>query len=346
MPAPNIPRRLSVQVLLKLLGWLIAAGASLCRLILLTWGALAIYWFEPTIGAWLRVVLATAFVAFGVLCLRRGTPKAFGGFALVFLVLLACWAAVRPSNDREWRPEVRVMPRAVIEGDHVTLLGVRNFSYHSRHEFEERYETRQVDLAHLQAVDFFISQWSDLPIGHTFVSFIFDNAKPVCVSIEARLEKNETYSPLASCFKQAELIYVVGDEADIVGVRANHRNERLLLYRTVAGPEAARRVFLSYLDKINRLAVEPEFYHLLSNNCTVNIDRHAQRDGRRGAFDLRVLLNGNIDALMYLRGLVDTSLPFDQLKKSASITDLAKEADNEPDYSAHIRARLRVLTSK
>ena len=63
------------------------------------------------------------------------------------------------------------------------------------------------------------------PVSHTFLSFIFDNAPPVSISIETRPEVGEGFDPLASLFKQFELIYVVGDERDIVRVRTNYRDE-------------------------------------------------------------------------------------------------------------------------
>src|SRR5512136_2718952 len=100
------------------------------------------------------------------------------------------------------------------------------------------------------------------PVGHTFLSFNFDNAPPVSISIETRPEVGEGYSPLASLFKQYELIYVVGDERDIVGVRTNHRGEDVLRYRIATSPENARRLFLVYLERVNELAARPEFYHL------------------------------------------------------------------------------------
>jgi hypothetical protein len=55
--------------------------------------------------------------------------------ALLFLGVVAWWIAIPPSNNRNWRPEVAVMPRAVIDGDHVHLTGVRNFDYRTRNEF-------------------------------------------------------------------------------------------------------------------------------------------------------------------------------------------------------------------
>ena len=44
-------------------------------------------------------------------------------FAGVFLSVLVWWLCIRPSHDRHWRPEVAVMPRAMIDGDRVRIMG-------------------------------------------------------------------------------------------------------------------------------------------------------------------------------------------------------------------------------
>jgi hypothetical protein len=172
------------------------------------------------------------------------------------------------------------------------------------------------------------------------VSFNFDNAPPVCVSIETRPEIGEGFAPIASLFKQFELIYVVGDEHDIVGVRTNHRRDDVFLYKIRISPENARRLFLIYLERINSLYDQPEFYHLLSNSCTINIVRYARAAGKPGGFDLRYYLNGFVDRYMYSLGLVDTSLPFTELRRRSRINDAAEAAANAPDFSQRIRANL------
>ena len=91
------------------------------------------------------------------------------------------------------------MPTATVEGEWVRLMGVRNFTYRTRDDFDARYEEREVSLAHLTSIDFYISFWMPGPIGHTFLSFNFDNAAPVSISIETRPEVGEGYSPIASC---------------------------------------------------------------------------------------------------------------------------------------------------
>ena len=116
-----------------------------------------------------------------------------------------------------------------------------------------------MQLSHLTGLDFFVSYWSEGPVAHTFVSFIFDNAPPLSISIETRPEVGEGFYPLASLFKQFELIYVVGNERDLVRVRTNFRKETVYLYRlNSAGVENVRRLLLVYLERINELADRPE----------------------------------------------------------------------------------------
>src|SRR5262249_34714978 len=150
-----------------------------------------------------------------------------------------------------WRAEVAVLSRAAVDGDHVRITNVRDFDFRSVDDFTVRHVEREVSLAHLTSLDLFISYWWPGPVGHTFVSFNFDNAPPVCISIETRPEEGEGFSPIASIFKQYELIYVVGEERDLVRVRTNFRGEDVYLYRIQAPSDGVRRLFLIYVDRIN-----------------------------------------------------------------------------------------------
>ena len=83
-----------------------------------------------------------------------------------------------------------------------------------------------------------------------------------------------------------------------------------------------------------------EFYHLLTNSCTINIVRYANAAGRTGQFNIRHLLNGLIDSYLYHSGRVDTTLPFEELRRRSLINNVAQSSDNAPDFSDRIRASL------
>ena len=315
----------------------------LCQAVLIAWATLAIYYSNLP---WprLRLVLAAGFAAFAIWALLLSRQRWMSLAAIVlFLGVVVWWISISPSHDRNWRPEVAVMPRAVIDGDRVRITGVRNFDYRGRDDFTVRYDEREVQLSHLTALDFYVSYWSEGPVGHTFLSFIFDNVPPLSISIETRPEVGEGFDPIASLFKQFELIYVVGEERDLVGVRTNHRHETVYLYRLNTSADDARRLLLIYLTRINELADRPEFYHLLTNSCTINIIRYANAAGREGRFDIRHLLNGLIDSYLYHSGRIDTTLPYEELRRRSLVNEAAQAADGAPDFSQRIRASLPTM---
>jgi Domain of unknown function (DUF4105) len=337
------PQRSDRGFLSRSLGWLIGGIWVVCQVLLIVWGTLAIY-YSNLPWAELRLALAAAFAAFAVwACWVSSRRGMFAVFLVVFFAVVVWWISIPPSHDRPWRPEVAVMPRVTIEGDRVRITGVRNFDYRRRNDFTVRYEEREIRLSHLTGLDFFVSYWSEGLVGHTFLSFIFDDAPPLSISIETRPEVGEGFSPIASMFKQFELIYVVGDERDLVRVRTNYRKETVYLYRLNASADDARRLLLVYLARINELADQPEWYHLLSNSCTINIIRYANAAGRVGRFDIRHLLNGLIDSYLYHSGRIDTSLPFEELRRRSLINEAAQAAGDAPDFSERIRAALPTI---
>ena len=311
-----------------------------CQFLFIVWASLAIYYSNAP-GKVFRLVLALLFMTFGFWALwLSGNRRIRWIFTLVFLGVVAWWLSIRPSRDCVWRQEVAVMPRAIVNGDNVRLVGCRNFDYRSTNDFTVQYEDRDLCLTNLVGVDLFVSYWKTGVVGHTFISFCFNNDRPVCISIEVRPEIGKGFSVLPSLFKQFQLIYVVGDERDLVRVRTNFRGEEVYLYHIRVPPEKARQLFLVYLDRINQLAEKPEFYHLLSNSCTINIVRYANAIGRKGGFDYRHLLNGLVDRYLYAKGYVDTSLSFAELRRRSRINEPAQNADTAADFTERIRASL------
>ena len=153
--------RPSRSIVSKCFGWLAKAIWILCQVLLITWCTLAIYYSNlPWPGLRLAAAICFAAVAIWVLWISRLRRK-----SLIFLALclgvIAWWISIAPSHDRPWRPEVAVMPRAIIDGDRVRITGVRDFDYRSRNDFTVRYEDREVQLSHLTGLDFYVSYWSE-----------------------------------------------------------------------------------------------------------------------------------------------------------------------------------------
>jgi Domain of unknown function (DUF4105) len=133
------------------------------------------------------------------------------------------------------------------------------------------------------------------------------------------------------------VIYIVGDERDLVRLRTNYRQgEEAYLYRLRSSPERMRATFLNYLRRVNSLRLQPEWYNAVSHNCTTSI--RAQRAASdRAPWDWRMLVNGYGNELLYERGLINTNLSVTELKQRVHINDRARAADKAEDFSVQIR---------
>ena len=271
-----------------------------------------------------------------------GGPIGWGGAAVVlgFLSVLGWWLTLRPSSDREWETSLERTPIVERDGDAVTIHNVRNFRYRTTEDFDELWETRNYDLKKLRGVDLFIVYWGPKFMAHTIASWEFDGGVHLPISIEVRKVRGEKFSAIQGFFRRFELHYVVGDERDLIGLRTNYRKEEAFLYRLTIQRETALGILKEYLSELEVLATRPRWYNAATRNCTTAIRRHVKRVSPNDPWDLRILLNGRLDELLYERAHVDTTLPFAELRARSAISDRAHDTPEGADFSAHIRADL------
>ena len=231
----------------------------------------------------------------------------------IAIVLFACVAAavlafIHPRADRRWVPQHAVMAHADVRGDTASLHRVRNFSYTSEDAFAPAYDDRRYDLNKLETVWFIVTPFSKHWRGpaHTFVSFGFSDSQYVAISVEARREPGETYGPVTGLFKQFELIYVVGDERDLIGSRAVHGGYDVYLYPIRTSKERIRELFVEMLARSNGLSTTPEFYNTLTNNCTSNVVDHVNHIAPSAVpRGIKTILPGYADEVAYSLGLIE-----------------------------------------
>lgn len=259
--------------------------------------------------------------------------------AVVFFVLICAWLAARPSHDRNWTRDQAVLPQAVVDGKLIHIKNIRNFSYRSTTDYAPAYYDKTYDVNKLTSAWYIVEPFSGLEgSAHTFVSFGFEGDEYVAISIEIRKEVGETFSAWKGLLKQYEIMYVIGDERDVVGLRANHRHDDVYVYPIKTTPERMQQVFLSMIDRVNELYEQPEFYNTLTNTCTTNLVAHVN-DIFPGRIPLsyKVLFPGYSDQLAYDGGVIDTTLPFEQIRAKYRINGLAATYADATDFSVKIR---------
>lgn len=331
----------------------LGALAGLVVALLTVWAALAL-WISGPGGETLRIALGACFALCGLLVLAslfsaRRRVASLIGFALLYLAFVVWWQGIQPSNERQWNAPVARLAYAEIDGDRVTVRNIRNFDYRTETDFTPGYYDHTFDLQQLESIDLVAVYWMGPAIAHTFLSFGFADGKHLAMSIETRTEVGEGYSTLKGFFKQYEIYYVVADERDVIRVRTNYRKdppEDTYVYRIQGKPENLRRVFMSYIDRINQLKAAPEFYNSLLDNCTTGIWMNARVNPGRVPLSWKVLASGYVPQYLYESGRLDTRQSFEQLQSQVHINARAQAADTAPDFSQRIRAGLPGIDAK
>ena len=302
------------------------------------WTVGAIY-FDVCRGAkWGRwLALGWALIVISLFVIWQPVWQPFAVLLGVTAIFLGWWFRQKPSHNRDWEPSAAMLPRAVRQGDAVTIENVRNFEYRSLHDFTPRYETRTYHLANLRGVDVIFFVWEISWMGHPALVFDFGPDGRICMSIEVRFRKGQRYSIIHGLYRQQELIFLAADERDVILRRTKYsQNQQAHLYRLSAGGEELRAVFLDYVDAINSLYQRPRWYHVVFTNCTTAFYR---LPSTRYRFDWRVIANGRLDWALYKDGRLDRTLPFAELRRCAYLNDVANAAPEE-GFGDHIRREL------
>ena len=278
----------------------------------------------------------------------RRAAERFGRWFLVCAAMLTmgCQAAqkmAQPSNHRNWEPLYSQLATAEFVGNDVTIRNVRHCNFMDKESYVPNWYDKKFRLTDIQGVDFIVMPFPKTPIlAHTQLSF--ELARPgqppehLAVSVETRKEEGEGYAAWKGSARQYELIYIVADERDAIESQTNVDPRDVYLYRSTATPEQAQRLFVDVMSRANQLAIRPEFYDTLTNNCTTNIVDHINRiQPRRLTYDLRVLLPGMSDKLAYDQGLIVRHGTFEETQARAYITAKAQQHAGRSDFSQLIR---------
>ncbi len=261
-------------------------------------------------------------------------------FAALFLIFAYVLAAVliQPSNDRNWSTDQSVLPKIKIGPKTVTIEDIRNFTYASTTSYTPAYYSASYERGSVKRVWFVVEPFKGLGAAHTFLSFEFDDGRYLPISVEIRKEKGESFNPILGLMRQYELMYVIGDEQDLLKLRTNYRHDSVYLYPMKTTRERANELFEDMLIRAQETQAVPEFYNTITNSCTTNIVEHVNKVYyRRVPFDWSILFPADADYYAYKLGLIDTKLPIGKIREAYKINDLAERYQNDPDFSKRIR---------
>lgn len=332
--------------------WLL--GTLIAWLGLGLWTALAVY-FKAPVARWLALALSISILLMFIGATRErvhlwqlwhapwpAKRRTLTALAVAAVVAIGYFRFVTPDHNQVWSPEQARMPIVEIDGDLVTVTHVRNFAWRSATDFTEEFDRRVYDVSKLSSMYYVVVPMPAFDgVAHVFVSFGFSDGQHVAVSVEGRRRLGQPYEMIPSLFRQYQLIYVIGDERDVVGLRGAIWKKPVYFYPARTTTERKRAIFLDMMRRAHDLEDHPEFYNLITNNCMNNITAHLRRlGGRPLPHDLSLLLTGLSDRAAYNLGYLDTELTFPQARQAFRVDGWMQETPLDADFSRRLREQI------
>ena len=239
----------------------------------------------------------------------------------------------------ERRPSAACSSEA--EGDLAHIENVRDIRYGAPGTpYKTVWENRTYNLSKVKRLWFIVEPFNPTikAIAHTFISFEFEDDF-LCLSVEARKEEGEEYSIVKGMLNDFELSYCFGDERDFILRRSVYSEHELYVYPLITPPHEVRAILEHVFEMTNSLIEKPRFYNSVRDNCTSALRDIANvvRPGSFPPFILAQVLPGLSDEVLYKKGWIDTTVPYEKLRETYGIHVKAEKFKNDLDFSRRIR---------
>jgi hypothetical protein len=178
-------------------------------------------------------------------------------------------------------------------------------------------------------------------MAHTYLTFEFGCGTCLSFSFESRREKGERYHPWDGMWRAYELYLLVGFERDVTGLRTHGRRNKDYMFRAVTLPGKDKELLFGMIEKLNDLAVNPEWYHSLLTTCNTSIVQIVNQVAPgRIPFLWRNFLPGYTPKAAFKLKLIEDWGGFEATLEKARIDERAQAWDGVEDYSAMLRSFL------
>jgi hypothetical protein len=200
-------------------------------------------------------------------------PWSSVGIALGALLaaILTSVAMATPRLDRDWVENLAQMPVIQQDATGFSMQPVMDWSYSPDVDGPATKDTTSfaASFADLRNIWFMVEPQPGQPYAaHTLVLFEFAGDRMVGLTVEARLEKGETYSAFDGLFNKYELSYVWANAKDLLTRRVTFLKKDIYVYPLALTGEQKLKFLHGVIDRTISVETKPRFYNTLSSNCT------------------------------------------------------------------------------
>ena len=271
------------------------------------------------------------------------TKKTLLTFIFIIFGIFIYLILQTPSLDRNWAEDQKVLSEISFSWSNISIKNIRNFKYSSESEYESNYYDKDFNTDKIESVYYIIEPFSDYDWpAHTMLSFGFEDWSYLTVSAEIRKEVGESFWPIYWILNQYEMVYVIWDENDLIKLRANYRKDDVFMYPIKTSKENIKQLFVSAMQRADKLSKKPEFYNTFTNTCITSILEHVnllREDNWKEiiSWSKKIFLPSHSDQIAYDLWLIDTELSLKEAREYYKINDLSEKFWDDRNYSELIR---------
>ena len=160
------------------------------------------------------------------------------GFSLFILLIRISWDKYKsvklenPELEREWVADCAKLTTATYKGSTVNLKNVRDFTWLSKREHDNKWSNLKVKLDDIVDIWYIVDHFHKIRgMAHTMITFEFKGGQFITFSFETRREVGERYNPWNGLWRAYELYLLVATESDALHLRTNIRGNKVHLFR-------------------------------------------------------------------------------------------------------------------
>ena len=231
------------------------------------------------------------------------------------------------------------MPWGEFQENRVIMHDLRACRYEGGEILNPGWYDLEVNVDSLVALDYLLVYFADWEgVAHTFLSFGFADGERIALSVEARRAAGEPYALLPGLYRQYELMYVMGDELDIVGLRLHQDGDPVYMLPIATPPEKIQGLFINMVKTANSLRVQPQVYNTITSTCTTQLAAQANklRQEPINLWDWRLVFPGFSGELAQEAGLLALEEPLAVAMQRFLVNPDMVQGDDRHSFSASL----------
>ena len=191
------------------------------------------------------------------------------GLAGAIAILFGSVMLAEPRLDRRWVENLSRMPKVELSQGSFSLDHVTDWSYTDTAPRTKGSRTFANTFDELRNVWFVVEpQPGQLYAAHTLILFEFAGDRIVGLTVEARLEDDETYDPVQGALNKFELSYIWSTARDLLTRRVTMLHKQIYVYPLQLDAMQKRTFLRALIEQTVDVSTHARFYNTITSNCT------------------------------------------------------------------------------